>query len=124
MRQARRGVITVTSSIAGIRYVGYPHLAYSATKAAAIHFAKMVAIENAEYGIRANAIVPGLIDTPRIRPTLKAAYPGSDYQEMRKTRAAQCPLGHMGTPDDVANAALFLARDRQSVVEGKSGGER
>jgi NAD(P)-dependent dehydrogenase (short-subunit alcohol dehydrogenase family) len=118
MRARESGVILITSSIAGVRYIGYPHLAYGATKAAAIHFARLVALENAAYGIRANAIVAGLIDTPRIRTTLAKAYPNSGYEEMRATRDAQCPTGRMGTATDIANAAVFLASDKARYITG------
>lgn len=62
------GSIIGVSSVAGMRYLGYPHLAYSVTKAAVTHFIKMLAQQYAIDGIRANTIVPGLIDTPRIQP--------------------------------------------------------
>ncbi|MCJ2126968.1 SDR family NAD(P)-dependent oxidoreductase [Methylobacterium sp. J-077] len=117
MRARRRGVILATSSIAGMRDVGYPHLAYGATKAALIQYLRLLAVENAPYGIRANTIVPGLIDTPRIEKTVAGSYAGS-LERMKAVRASQCPLGRMGTAFDVAEAALFLASDRASYVTG------
>jgi NAD(P)-dependent dehydrogenase (short-subunit alcohol dehydrogenase family) len=117
MRARRRGVILATSSIAGLRDVGYPHLAYGATKAALIQYLRLLAVENAPYGIRANTIVPGLIDTPRIEQTVANAYAGG-LARMKALRASQCPLGRMGTAFDVAEAALFLASDRAAYVTG------
>ena len=117
MRARRRGVILATSSIAGLRDVGYPHLAYGATKAALIQYLRLLAVENARHGIRANTIVPGLIDTPRIEQTVANAYVG-DLARMKALRASQCPLGRMGTAFDVAEAALFLASDRAAYVTG------
>ena len=117
MRERRRGVILATASIAGLRDVGYPHLAYGATKAALIQYLRLLAVENAPYGIRANTIVPGLIDTPRIEKTVAGAYEGG-LERMKAVRASQCPLGRMGTAFDVAEAALFLASDRASYVTG------
>jgi NAD(P)-dependent dehydrogenase (short-subunit alcohol dehydrogenase family) len=117
MRARRRGVILATSSIAGLRDVGYPHLAYGATKAALIQYLRLLAVENAPHGIRANTIVPGLIDTPRIEQTVANAYVG-DLARMKALRASQCPLGRMGTAFDVAEAALFLASDRAAYVTG------
>lgn len=117
MRARRRGVILATSSIAGMRDVGYPHLAYGATKAALIQYLRLLAVENAPYGIRANTIVPGLIDTPRIEKTVAGSYAGG-LERMKAVRASQCPLGRMGTAFDVAEAALFLASDRASYVTG------
>lgn len=117
MRVRRRGVILATASIAGLRDVGYPHLAYGATKAALIQYLRLLAVENAPYGIRANTIVPGLIDTPRIEKTVAGAYAGG-LDRMKALRASQCPLGRMGTAFDVAEAALFLASDRAAYVTG------
>ncbi|MBK5926740.1 SDR family NAD(P)-dependent oxidoreductase [Rhodobaculum claviforme] len=118
MRARGRGVILVTSSIAGVRDVGYPHLAYGTTKAAAIQFARLLASEVAPDGIRVNAIVAGLIDTPRIGVTLANAYGGLSEAEMRARRHAQCPLGRMGSAWDVAHAATFLASDRAGYITG------
>jgi NAD(P)-dependent dehydrogenase (short-subunit alcohol dehydrogenase family) len=117
MRARRRGVILATASIAGLRDVGYPHLAYGATKAALIQYLRLLAVENAPHGIRANTIVPGLIDTPRIEQTVANAYAGG-LARMKALRASQCPLGRMGTAFDVAEAALFLASDRAAYVTG------
>ena len=118
MQAQRRGVVLVTSSVAGIRDVGYPHLAYGATKAAAIHFVRLFAREQAAYGIRANTVVAGLIDTPRIAKTLASSYGDRDLDAMRAARAALPPLGRMGTGFDVAEAALFLASDRAAYITG------
>lgn len=112
------GAVLVTSSIAGLRDLGYPHLAYGATKAAAIHFVRLFAREHAAAGIRANTIVAGLIDTPRIAQTLAGSYGGRDLAAMKAARAALPPLGRMGTGFDVAEAALFLASDRAAYITG------
>ncbi len=118
MRKRGRGVILITSSIAAIRDVGYPHLAYGATKAAAIQFARLLAAENAAYGIRVNAIIAGMIDTPRIGVTLVQAYGSMTESEMRARRHAQCPMGRMGSAWDVAHAATFLASDKAGYITG------
>ncbi|WP_185982584.1 SDR family NAD(P)-dependent oxidoreductase [Aureimonas mangrovi] len=118
MRDRGRGVILATSSIAGIRDVGFPHLAYGATKAAAVHFMRLLATENARYGIRANTIVAGLVDTPRIEKTLASSYGTRSLEEMKQARALQVPLGRMADAFDVASAAVFLASDKASYVTG------
>ncbi|GGF71499.1 dehydrogenase [Azorhizobium oxalatiphilum] len=118
MRAQQRGVILATSSIAGLRDVGFPHLAYGSTKAAVIQYLRLLAVENAPFGVRANTIIPGLIDTPRIEKTVAGSYGGASLAAMKSLRAAQCPLGRMGTAFDVAEAALFLASDRASYVTG------
>lgn len=117
MRRQGRGVILATSSVAGIRYVGYPHLAYSVTKAATIHFIKMLALEHAGQGIRCNSIIAGLIDTPRIAQTVARQF-ADDLEEARSARARQVPMQKMGTAWDVASAALFLASDEASYITG------
>lgn len=118
MRTQRHGVILATSSIAGLRDIGYPHLAYGATKAAMIQYLRLLAVENASFGIRANTIIPGLIDTPRIEKTVASAYGSANLSEMKELRASQCPLGRMGTAFDIAEAALFLASERASYITG------
>lgn len=118
MRARRKGVILTTSSIAAIRDVGFAHLAYGATKAAAIQYMRLVAIENASYGIRANSIIAGLIDTPRIENTLVNSYGNVSLDGLKSKRASQCPLGRMGTAFEVANAAVFLASNKASYITG------
>ena len=118
MREQGGGAIVAVSSVAGMRYVGYPHLASSVTKAAVIHFARMLAQQYACHGIRANAVVPGLIDTPRIRNTVARMFSEDDYDEARAARARQVPMGRMGTPWEVANAVAFLASDEAAYITG------
>lgn len=117
MKKRGGGVILCTSSINAMRHIGLPHLAYGVTKAAANHFTRLLAVEYAPFGIRANSIIVGMVDTPRIRKTMLGAYGGNE-DEMRKKRNAQIPLGFMGDAWDVANAALFLASDRARFISG------
>ncbi|MEC4723468.1 SDR family NAD(P)-dependent oxidoreductase [Noviherbaspirillum sp. CPCC 100848] len=117
MRERRRGVILATSSVASLRYVGYPHLAYSVTKAATNHFIKMLALEHAGQGIRCNSIVAGLIDTPRIAQTVARQF-SDDLETARAARSRQVPMQKMGSAWDVAHAALFLASDDAAYVTG------
>lgn len=116
MTNAGGGVILNTSSITSISHIGVNHLAYGVTKAAANHFCKLVAVEYASAGIRANALVVGTVDTPRIRNTMLAAY-GTEEDMLRK-RSMQVPLGFTGDAWDVANAAVFLASDRARFISG------
>ena len=118
MMERRRGVILTTSSIAALRHLGYSSLAYAATKAAAIALTRTLAIDYASYGIRANTIVAGLIDTPRIEVVLRGAYAGCSLEEMKERRNKVVPLGRMGTAWDIAEAAVFLASDRASYITG------
>lgn len=113
------GSIVAVSSIAGIRYTGYPHLAYSVTKAAVIHFARMLAQQYAADGIRVNTVIPGLIDTPRVQANVAKMYAQEgDLAAAKAARDRQVPLGRMGTPWEVANAVAFLASDEASYITG------
>lgn len=113
--QARgRGVITNISSSAGIRYVGYPYTSYYAAKGAVNQFTVGVALQYARDGIRCNAILPGLMDTPLIYQQISVQYASPD--DMVKARHEATPMGRMGTGWDVANAAVFLASDEASYI--------
>jgi NAD(P)-dependent dehydrogenase (short-subunit alcohol dehydrogenase family) len=113
------GSIIGVSSVAGMRYLGYPHLAYSVTKAAVTHFIKMLAQQYAGDGIRANTIVPGLINTPRIQKNVAKVFDANaDMDNTRRARDRQVPMGRMGTPWEVASVATFLASDDASYITG------
>jgi NAD(P)-dependent dehydrogenase (short-subunit alcohol dehydrogenase family) len=113
------GSIVTVSSVAALRYLGYSHLAYGVTKAALIQFTRSIAHEYAAQGIRANTVVPGLIDTPRVQKNVGKAYSGQgDADEVRKKRAQQVPMQRMGTAWEVANAIAFLASDEASYITG------
>jgi NAD(P)-dependent dehydrogenase (short-subunit alcohol dehydrogenase family) len=116
MRAQRAGVIITISSISALE--NYPYVAYKATKAGLIAFTQQVAIQNAQFGIRANAILPGLMDTPMAVDT-RARVSGKSRAEVAAARDARVPLRHkMGTAWDVANAALFLASDEANFITG------
>jgi NAD(P)-dependent dehydrogenase (short-subunit alcohol dehydrogenase family) len=116
MRAQRSGVILTISSLAA--YEDYPYVAYKATKSAMIAFTQQIAIQNAEYGIRASCILPGLMDTPMAVDT-RARRTGKPRAEVAAARDARVPLRHkMGTAWDVANAALFLASDEANFITG------
>ena len=118
MRAQRSGVILMISSLAAIE--NYPYVAYKATKAAMIAVTQQLAIQNAEYGIRANVILPGLMDTPMAVDT-RARQTGKSRAEVAAMRDARVPLRRkMGTAWDVANAALFLASDEANFITGVS----
>ena len=116
MAAAGRGAIVNIGSVSGIRWLGVPYISYAASKAAVLGFTRAIALQYAAKGIRANVILPGLMDTPMIVEPLKQAYAGGDIEEMRALRHAQCPMGHMGDAWDVAKAALFLASDEARYI--------
>jgi NAD(P)-dependent dehydrogenase (short-subunit alcohol dehydrogenase family) len=116
MRAQGEGVIITISSLAA--WEQYPYVTYKATKAAMIAFTQQVAIQNAEFGIRANVILPGLMDTPMAVDT-RARASGKSRAEVAAARDAKVPLRkRMGTAWDVANAALFLASDEANFITG------
>ena len=116
MRAQRSGVILTISSVAA--WEVYPTVAYKATKAAMIAYTQQLAIQNAEYGVRANALLPGLMDTPMAVDT-RARVTGKSRAEIAAMRDAKVPLRKkMGTAWDVANAALFLASDEANFITG------
>ena len=111
-----RGAIVNISSLAGIRWTGYNYSSYYASKAAVINFTRGVAIEYASRGIRANSILPGLMDTPHIYQQITTFY--ASVEEMVQARHKLSPTGRMGTAWDVANAAVFLASDDAAYING------
>jgi len=116
MRLQRSGAIINISSMAAI--TTYPYVAYKATKSAMIAFTEQLAYQNAEYGIRANVILPGLMNTPMAVDT-RAREWHKTRAEVEAERNSKVPLRKkMGTGWDVANAALFLASDEANFITG------
>ena len=113
----RRGAIINISSLVALQYAGFPQVSYAASKGAIVSMTRNIALQYAAQGIRANTILPGLMNTPLIVKPLAAAY-GGDVDEMIRRRDAQCPTGRMGTAWDVAHAALFLASDEAAYING------
>ena len=109
MVEQGHGAIVNISSLAGIRWTGYSYSSYYASKAAVINITRGVAIEYAARGIRANSILPGLMDTPHIYQQITTFY--ASVEEMVEARHKLSPTGRMGTAWDIANAAVFLASD-------------
>jgi NAD(P)-dependent dehydrogenase (short-subunit alcohol dehydrogenase family) len=116
MEKQGKGAIVNISSIAAIRYTGYPYVAYYAAKAAVNQFTVGLALQYAAKGIRVNAIMPGLMNTPLIHQQISGQY--KTAEEMVAARDALVPTGKMGTGWDIANAALFLASDDASYITG------
>jgi len=112
------GAIVNVSSIAAVRYTGYPYVAYYAAKAAVNNFTMGLALQYAAQHIRVNAIMPGLMNTPLIYQQISGQY--KTPEEMVAARDAACPSGKMGTAWDIAKAALFLASDEAAYITGVS----
>ncbi|MBB6253316.1 glucose 1-dehydrogenase [Nitrospirillum iridis] len=114
------GVILNNASIAGVM-AGQALMSYRASKAAVIHLTKCLAIDLAQYGIRVNCLVPGHIRTP-IRSMTSSAV-SMELQErievaLKPVWDSNKPLKRDGVPEDVAQAALFLAGDRAAQITG------
>ncbi len=115
LRQGKGAIVNI-SSVAAIRYTGYPYAAYYAAKAGVNQFTVGLALQYARQGIRANAIMPGLMNTPLIHQQISGQY--ADAADMVRARDAACPMGHMGTAWDIAAAAVFLASDEAQYITG------
>ncbi|MGJ8662728.1 MAG: glucose 1-dehydrogenase [Marinicella sp.] len=112
MRKQGSGVIINTSSVNG-RTSGYNQSLYSASKAAIISMTESFAKECAPFGIRVNAVLPGLTDT-------KFASALTQNEAMLKMILPQIPLGRMAQPDEIAPAYLFLASEQAKYITGVS----
>lgn len=110
------GAIINISSVAAIRYTGYPYSAYYAAKAGLNQFTVGLALQYARQGIRANAIMPGLMNTPLIYQQISGQY--ASPEDMARARHEATPMGRMGTGWDIAKAAVFLASDDAGYITG------
>ena len=116
MRTQGSGSVVNISSAAAVCAVSL--LAYKTSKAGVNALTHATAMSSARHGVRVNAIMPGLMDTPMAIESIAAAT-GADPDELRRQRDALVPLrGGMGTAWDVANAVLFLASDEAAFITG------
>ena len=116
MREQQGGSIVNVSSIAAV--CSTPIVAYKTSKAGVNAYTQSLAVGNARHGIRANVIMPGLMNTPMAIEGISQAA-GIEKEELIRRRDAQVPLGgKMGTAWDVAYAALFLASDEARFITG------
>lgn len=116
MEEQRKGAIVNISSLASIRWMHFNYISYYASKAAVNNFTRAIALQYANKGIRANTVLPGLMDTPHIYEAMKAHY--TDFTEMQRKRAEVTPMKRMGEGWDIAYAALFLASDESKYITG------
>jgi NAD(P)-dependent dehydrogenase (short-subunit alcohol dehydrogenase family) len=116
LRRSDNAAIVNISSLAAVASAGNL-TAYKLSKAGVNALTQNLAITNARYGVRVNAIMPGFIDTP-MAVDAAAAATGTDRARVAEVRASMVPLGRQGTAWDVANAALFLASDEAAFITG------
>lgn len=110
----RGGSIINTGSISALRGVEFmPQNAHGAAKAGVVALTLHLVVEGGPHNIRANVIPPGIIETPNTRPLF--ADPPERFQRLVLDRI---PLGRHGQPDDVVNAAIFLASDEAAWISG------
>lgn len=110
------GVIINMASVAGSVAVS-DRFAYSMSKGATLTMTYSVARDYIDYGIRCNAISPARIHTPFVDGFLKANYPGKETEMFEKLSKVQ-PIGRMGTPQEVADLALYLCSDEAAFITG------
>ncbi len=121
MKAQGSGVIINTASIAGLQ-AGFGPLVYSAAKAAVAHFSRCLAVELAPFGIRVNAICPGVIVTNIFTNSLgiPAEMREAMLPKIDSALASWAPMGRSGLPDDIANTALWLASPEAAYVTGQA----
>lgn len=118
MEKQGSGAIVNVASIAAMRYIGKPQVAYSATKAAVIQFTKATAVIYAPKGVRLNVVVPGLMNTPLVG-MLADKYAGGDLEGFKAKRNKAVPMGKMGESFDVAMTSAFLASQQSRYITGQ-----
>lgn len=116
MEARGRGAIINIGALGGVRWTGYAYCAYAASKGAVNSFTQSVALQYAAYGIRANCILPGVMDTPHIYSQISGFYDTRD--EMVAARNRLSPTGRMGDGWDVAHASVFLASEEARYING------
>jgi len=107
----RRGSIIAIASVSGLRSAPL-HGAYGAAKAGLMSLVRTLAMELGANGVRVNAVAPGAVLTPRVEAMMSA--------DRRAASAANIPLGRLATPDDIANAVVFLASDLAAYITGQT----
>jgi 2-keto-3-deoxy-L-fuconate dehydrogenase len=114
-------IVNIASAVSSIRGVPNRYV-YGATKAAVIGLTKAVAADFIKQGVRCNAVCPGTIESPSLgeRITAVSQETGKPLDTVRQDFVARQPMGRLGTPEEVAWLALFLASDEASYITGQA----
>lgn len=115
MVPAGGGSIINTASVAGT-WAAPGLAAYAATKGGVVQLSRALALENAAFGVRCNAICPGLIQTPMYDRTVEAIGDPSAFERLPQA----IPAGRLGQPEEIASLATFLASDSASYITGQA----
>jgi len=113
-------IVNISSAVSSIR--GVPNrYAYGATKAAVIGLTKAIAADFIKQGIRCNAICPGTIESPSLEERIAtlSKQTGRSIQDVRQSFIDRQPMGRLGTAQEVAGLAVFLASDEASYITGQ-----
>ncbi|KAJ5690039.1 short chain type dehydrogenase [Penicillium macrosclerotiorum] len=119
MKKQGSGSVINNASIAGMKYLGKPQIAYASAKAAVIHFSKITGIIYAEKGIRVNSVSPGMIYTPFLE-MLGHSNSAEDREVYKKITDHNVPQGSMGDAFDVSNCVAFLASNASRYITGQN----
>jgi len=121
LKQGAGSIVNIASGASSVR--GIPNrFAYGATKAAVIGLTKAVAADYIRKGVRCNAICPGTIQSPSLdgRIAAQAKASGRDAAAVRQDFIDRQPIGRLGTPQEIANGAVWLASDESSYYTGQT----
>ena len=121
LKKGKGAIINMSSAVSSIRGVPNRYV-YGATKAAVIGLTKQLAADFIRQGIRVNAICPGTIHSPSLdeRIATQAKESRKSEEDVRQAFVDRQPMGRLGTPEEVANLALFLACDESSYITGQA----
>jgi 2-keto-3-deoxy-L-fuconate dehydrogenase len=121
LKRKRGAIVNMSSAVSSIRGV-HSRYVYGATKAAVIGLTKAVAADFIKQGIRANAICPGTIETPSLdgRVADLSKQTGTSLKKVRQAFIDRQPMGRLGTAEEVAMLAVFLASDEASYITGQA----